>query len=62
MEAPAEDPMGRGAEGDREAGELLEGLGLSGRWEMQPGSTRLPIYNKCGKAGAGRGRRGERGF
>jgi len=36
MEAAAEDPVGRGVEGDREVEEPVEGVGPTGRREVQP--------------------------
>jgi len=53
VEAPAEDPVGGGAEGDWEGEEPVEEPGAPCRCEAQPGGTRLPLYYGCGKTGSG---------
>ena len=52
VEGPARNSVGRGAEGDWKVEEPLKGSGPSGRWEMQPAGTRLPLHHGCGKAGS----------
>ena len=55
MEATAEDPVGRGEEGDWEVEGLVEGAGPPGRWEVQPGSAGLSRDHRCRQAGTGGG-------
>jgi len=52
VEAAAEDPVDGGEEGDGEVEGPVESAGPPGRWEVQPGSTGLPLLHGCGKAGA----------
>jgi len=58
MEAAAEDPVGRGEEGDREVEGPVEGAGPTGRREVQRGGAGLPFDHGRGQAGAGGGRAG----
>ena len=53
VEAAAKYPVGGGKKGDWEVEGPVEGTGPPGRWEVQPGGTRLPLLYGCGKAGAG---------
>ena len=53
VKTAAEDPVGGGAEGDWEVEEPVEDLGPPGGREVQPGSTGLPHFCRCGEAGAG---------
>ena len=52
MEGAAEDSVGGGAEGDREADELVDGPGSAGRREIWASGAGLPLLHRCGKAGA----------
>ena len=60
VEAPAEDPVGRGTEWKREGKSLVHDPGPPCRHDVQPG-TQLPLYNGCGKAGFGPGCGGRAG-
>ena len=62
VKGPAEDPVGRGAEGDWEVEGPVEDLGPSGRSEVQSGGAGLPLLYGCGEAGASRGGHGERSW
>ena len=53
VEGPAEDPVGRGTEGDGEGERPVEDQGPPGGREMWAGGTRLSLHHGCGKAGAG---------
>jgi len=61
VEGPAKDPVGGGAEGDREGEGPVEDPGPPGGREMQAGGTGLPLYHGRGRAGAGRKGYSERG-
>ena len=52
MEAPAEDPVGGGAEGDWEREEPVDDPGSPRRWEAQSGGARLPLHYGRGKIGS----------
>jgi len=60
-EVPAEDLVGRSAEGDWEVEEPVEDPGSTCRWEMWAGGSGLPLVHERGKASttSGRGRRPE---
>jgi len=53
MEDVAVDLLARGGRGAWEVKEPVEAPALPCRWEMQPGSTRLPHHQKCWKKSAG---------
>jgi len=55
METAAEDSVGGGKEGDGEVEGPVEGAGLTGRREVQPGGAGLPFDHGRGQAGAGCG-------
>jgi len=55
METAAEDFVGGGKEGDGEVEGPVEGAGLTGRREVQPGGAGLPFDHGRGQAGAGCG-------
>jgi len=55
MEAAAEDPVGRGKEGDWEVEGPVEGAGPTGRWKVQPGGAGFPLIHGRGQAGAAGG-------
>ena len=61
LEGPAEDPVGRGAVRDWEVEGSVEDPRPPGRRKVRAGGDGLPLRHECGKAGAGRGRRSERG-
>jgi len=56
VEGPAEDPVGRGAEGEGRE-EPVQDPGPPRRREAQPGGTRLPFHYGCGKEGWSRRRK-----
>jgi len=61
VEGPAEDTVGRGAEGDWEVEEPVEDPGPPDGGEVRAGGTGLPLHHGCGKPRAGRGGHSERG-
>ena len=61
VEGAAEDPVGRGTEGDGGGERPVEDPEPLGGREVWAGSTRLSLHHGCGKAGAGRGGWSERG-
>ena len=61
VERPAEDPVGRGAEGDWEVEGPVEDLEPPGGRVVRAGGTGLPLHHGCGKTGASWGRCSQRG-
>ena len=55
METVAEDSVGDPEKGDGEVEGLVEGVGLTGQWEVQPGGAGLPFDHGHGQVGAGCG-------
>jgi len=55
METVAEDSVGGPEKGDGEVEGLVEGVGLTGQWEVQPGGAGLPFDHGHGQVGAGCG-------
>ena len=55
MEGPADGPVSRGAEGDREVEEPVEDAGPPGGQEVQTGGAGFSYFCRCEETGAGRG-------